>query len=267
MKTIRRLILAVLVLGQLTCLCRAQVADQPEPVKKTLRFPGVVADLENRSVDIEAEVCLNAGLLEFIACTKNTKEHESIVVVHARPMHIHTALLAIGVKNGNPGMSRRVEGDPPRWEEVPPSGGKVSLSLVIEGIGGDPMEFPISDFIKHSDLGGDKQEDNIHRDDDDPGARAFPNTFLFAGSRLYEDEQGQSQYMADVSGDVISISTFGDEVLCLPGFQSQDNANLSWEINPEMLPKVGTKVILRLRPQKSVKDDRLPDGPNSPRDE
>jgi hypothetical protein len=48
---------------------------------------------------------------------------------------------------------------------------------------------------------------------------------------------------------VISISTFGDELLCLPGIYTEANDALMWQANPDKLPKVGTKVTLRLRPQ------------------
>jgi hypothetical protein len=44
---------------------------------------------EEWCVDVEAKVCLREGLLELVACTKDTKEHESLVVVEAKPSHIH----------------------------------------------------------------------------------------------------------------------------------------------------------------------------------
>ena len=46
-----------------------------------LQMPGVHLNLEERTVDVEAEVCLHEGMLELIACTEGTKEHESIVVM------------------------------------------------------------------------------------------------------------------------------------------------------------------------------------------
>ena len=42
------------------------------------------------------------GLLELVVCTKNSKEHESIVVMNARPLQVHTALLLLGARPGTP---------------------------------------------------------------------------------------------------------------------------------------------------------------------
>jgi hypothetical protein len=47
---------------------------------------------------------------------------------------------------------------------------------------------------------------------------------------------------------VISIATFGDELLCLPEVHSQDNDALMWQVNATNLPAVGSNVTLRLRP-------------------
>ena len=77
----------------------------------------------------------------------------------------------------------------------------------------------------------------------------FPHTFLFAGSHLHEEGAGPRRYLADLSGNVISIATFGDEVLCLSEVHSRDNDALMWQIDATKLPKVGSKVTRRLRPQ------------------
>jgi hypothetical protein len=72
---------------------------------------------------------------------------------------------------------------------------------------------------------------------------------LFAGSQLVGDGPGPRKYLAGVSGNVISIATFGDELLCLPDVSGHDNGSLLWEIDATHLPAVGSKVTLRLRPQ------------------
>lgn len=78
----------------------------------------------------------------------------------------------------------------------------------------------------------------------------FPtNTFLFAGSHLMVNGPGPRKYLSDESGHVISIGTFGDELLCLAGVHSHQNGALEWQVNAAGLPSVGTKVTLRLRPK------------------
>jgi len=66
---------------------------------------------------------------------------------------------------------------------------------------------------------------------------------------LYGDGPGPRRYLSDDSGNVISLSTFGDEVLCLPEIHSHDNRALMWRVNAKALPAVGSGVTLRLRPQ------------------
>jgi len=88
-------------------------------------------------------------------------------------------------------------------------------------------------------------------------ANRFPtHTFLFAGSRLVDWEQGRQQYACDLSGNVISLSTFGDELLCLPGVHTQSNVALLWQVDPTHLPALGTKLTLRLRPQNGAQEKK-----------
>jgi hypothetical protein len=79
------------------------------------------------------------------------------------------------------------------------------------------------------------------------GGRRDPKTFLFAGSHFSEEKNMPGKYACEYSGNVISISTFGDELLCLPGIHGHANDELAWKVNAEKLPKVGTSLSLRLR--------------------
>ena len=81
-------------------------------------------------------------------------------------------------------------------------------------------------------------------------------TFLFAGSNLYGDGEGPKTYLADRSGSVISLTTFGDELLCLPEIYGHENHALLWELNSKHLPKIGAEIILRLRPQTNIKSPK-----------
>jgi hypothetical protein len=216
------------------------------------KLPGLVVNKEDRCVDIDATVCLMRGPLELIACTKGTKEHESIIAVEAKPIHIHTALLLLGVQAGNPAMRKPLDEKGTRWIDVPPRGGAVDVFLVVKDKDGKTVERPISDFIKHSDHGGQGMPTDNKGDKD---ADRFPtHTFLFAGSILHGDGEGPRRYLCDQSGHVISIATFGDEVLCLPEVHSSENGALMWSIDPTHLPALGTKIILRLRSQAKPAD-------------
>jgi hypothetical protein len=235
---------------------RADEVTPAQPARKPVKLPGLVVDFEKRCVDLEAKVCLEEGFLELIACTKGSKEYESIVAVSAKAIHIHTALLLLGVKNGNPAMRKQVGEEEKRWVDIPPRGDPIEVFLVMTNKNGKAIERPISDFVVRSGERVDKIEvavttalNKTEKRGDERKAR-LPHTFLFAGSSLRDNGPGPRQFLADLSGNVISIATFGDELLCLPFHQTQENDALMWQIKRKSLPKVGTEVTLRLRPKK-----------------
>lgn len=216
-----------------------QVSPQLRAALEKLDLPGVKINIDAWCVDVRSQVCLDNGLLELIACIKDTKEHESIIMVEAKPSHIHTALLLLGARPGHPARREFLDEDGDRFIDLPPRGGPIDVFLVIEG-----KETPISAFLRRAEdpyqavAGGEAGED-----------AAFPtHTFLFAGSVLIENEEGPRTYLCDIEGNVISLSTFGDELLCLPGVHSSMAGELIWEVAGEKLPKVGSEVTLRLRP-------------------
>ena len=231
-----------------------EVSPELRAALEKLKLPGVKINLEEWCVDVESSVCLESGTLELIACIKDSKEHESVVVVEAKPSHIHTALLLIGARAGNPAMRKPIDKEGMRFVDLPPRGGAIDVFLVLKDETGKEVEKPISAFLTRAEhYSGRPQDDEEEQD--------FPtHTFLFAGSILHGGEGEKPRiYVCDRSGNVISISTFGDELLCLPGIHAHANGALMWEIKPDSLPKVGTKVTLRLRPK--MKEE----GKSSPR--
>ena len=240
-------------------------ADEPvtnkqgsmKAARKPVKLPGMVVDyFEKRCVDLEGTICLEKGLLELIACTKGSKEHESIVAVSARAMHIHMGLLLLGANNGHPAMRKPVDEEKTRWVNVPPRGDSIDVFLVMANKDGKLIEKPISDFIVRSSGRVDEVDGTVIAAPDQTEKRGgeeetrLPHTFIFAGSHLRDNGPGPRQYLADLSGNVISIASFGDELLCLPFHQTQENGALMWQVKPGSLPKVGTKITLRLRPRK-----------------
>lgn len=211
-----------------------------EPVK----LPGIEVDPVGRCVTVESTVCLRKGTLELVACGKGGKMHESLVSVEARPLHLHTALLLLGMEPGNPAMMERVGDEKERWRHLPPSGDPVEVFLTWKEKSGETVERPVSDFIVRVRDGANRESAR---------EELLPtHTFLFAGSRLIDNESGPRTYLGDRNGNLISLATFGDELLCLPGVYSRDNQALLWEINTKALPAPETRVYLRLRPGKGV---------------
>ena len=222
-----------------------------KPALKNAKLPGIVINFQDRFVDVDSLVRLDEGTLELIACTKGSKEHESIVAIEAKAMHIHASLLLLGARPGNPAMQKPVNKEKTRWVHLEPAGDPVGVSLAFKDKKGKLVERPISDFVASSDGEFDKPKA------DEKKAR-FPDTFLFAGSLLIGDGAGRRKYMSDVNGNVISISTFGDELLCLPGIHGQQDGSLPWRVDATKLPKVGSKVMLRLRPKRRAASTTRP---------
>lgn len=226
-----------------------------------LKLPGVKINIDLWTVDVDSRLCLREGLLELIACTKDTKEHESIIVVDAKPSHIHTALLLLGARPGNPASRRMIDEQNARFVDLPPRGNPVDVFLVFKDDKGVETQHPISDFIIPSDYHNDSgvPGDNAEAEN----ARQFPkDPFLFAGSILLPAENGPRKYICDESGNVISISTFGDELLCMSGIYGQENTSLAWQVKGDKLPELNSKIILRLKPR--MKADPTPGATATP---
>lgn len=221
-----------------------------------LQMPGVKINLEEWSVDVDASVCEDFGLLEVIACLKDTRDHESVVRTEAKPSHIHTALLLLGAQPGSPAMRQMLEGDPPRFRNILPSGSPVGVYLVVKDDKGVATERPVNEFIIRSEnlydaVGQPVPEEKQKKEN-------FPShIFLFAGSILLPPEgDGPRRYLADTEGNIVSISTFGDEVLCMADIHEKANESLVWQADADLL-KAGP-VTLRLRPQRPEQAEKEP---------
>lgn len=199
---------------------------------QALNLPGITINAKQRYVDIEAIICLESGALEFVACAAGTKDHESIITVSAQPMHIHLALLLLGAKPGHPASSQLSESG--FWIDLPARGQAIKVSLLIDDGGGKEVEHPISQFI----VSNDSDKTQLPTDN-----------FVFAGSFLIPQETGPAVYQSDTSGHIISLSTFGDEIMGLSESHGHQNGSLMWQIDTSKIPFEETAVTLRLRPQ------------------
>ena len=225
--------------------------------RQHVKLPGMVIDLDQGWLDLEARICLDDSFLELVADSAGTGEHKSVVAVTAKPMHIHTALL-LGADNDRPTMRKPVNEDKTHWTDVPPHGGRVDVFLVTEPKKGNITERPISDFIVRSKYREDKVGGKLNpppqrsKSTETQKQQPLGPTFLFSGSQLRYNSDAPRQSVADVSGNVISIPTFADEVLCMPSQQSQDANSLIWHVK--------TNDLASPIPLRSIEDDRQGDG-------
>jgi hypothetical protein len=202
-------------------------------------FPGVavVRSADGRAiVELEARVCLEEGWLEQIACSAGSREHESLLVPRAWPSQIHGALLMAGFEPGAPGRWT-YEGDELTF--VAPTGSALDVFVRYATAGGPVIEEPVRLWIR-----------------DHQGHHEFPDDpWVFAGSRIATpppDVEGEEYFVADATGSVIGLVTFGDEVVGFSRVLADDAAVQppEWEADDEAMPPVGTPVTIILRAPK-----------------
>ena len=201
---------------------------------KVGRLPHVTFDVKKKQVRVEAEMLEVDAPLEFFCVLNNTSEHESVVRTAAKPSHIHTALLAIGLKPGRP----------MQWSEsqkkfLPPQGPPLHVSLEFAGKDGKTVTVPAYRCMR--DVKTKKE--------------MKPMSWVYAGSRVMED----GSFAADVTGYVISVVNFDLTLIDIPQIASSDNDTLEWERNPAVVPPGGTKVTMLIEP---AGDDGKKDKPD-----
>ncbi len=188
----------------------------------------LVVDRSERSVSVRGVVAIREGWLEQAVCTRGTRDHESLVVVDARPSAIHAALLLVAAVPGAPGRwSVRSDG---RLDLAPPHGTVIDVRVSWRDGAGAARSAPISDWIRAS------------------SPSAAP-TFVFAGSAPLT--RGPIPYAADASGSVVGLVTFGDELIA-NSVVVPDQAEVtepSMQACTEAMPTEGTPVTVIFRPR------------------
>jgi len=215
--------------------------DEPGPGLVEV-FPHVRIDRAAGVVEFDAYVPMviddpeQAVFLETIVCTRNSKEHETLVATDARPSNIHASLLLLGVEPGEPGSWKL--GEDGAVVHVAPRGPAVSIEFVwTDAQGVERRDDPVSWIV--SDATGERLPD---RD------------WVFAGSRVVEwtppgKDEPVEVYDADYSGTLVGLATFGTETLAWPAVLSHDSTveEPVWIVDAGKAPAVDTAVVVRLR--------------------
>ncbi len=181
---------------------------------------GVRIDWPTLTVEVDAEVALRDGPLELFACSPQTKEHESILVVPARPLHIFQAMGLIGL---NPGRPVTFDEKQDRWLE--PTGDPLELRIRYNDGRGVHIE-PSQRWVKLPKSSAS-----------DP---APVLNWVLAGSRTLPD----GRYLADLDGTIACLVDFESALITLGSRHSADNEELWLVANTNEIPPRGTKVTL-----------------------
>lgn len=197
-------------------------ADNLVKAKPVRAFaPGVRIDWKHQIVEVDARVVLRQGPLELLACSPQTREHESIFVVTARPIHVFQAMGLIGLEAGRP-----VRYDEPADRLVPAQGELLDIRIRWEEKLGRQT---VSARKLLLTLPGGRPPESLH--------------WVFAGSR----RMGEGGFGADLDGTVICVVDFDTAIISLRSLHSADNELLWLAANPDAIPPVGTLCTLLIR--------------------
>jgi hypothetical protein len=184
---------------------------------------GVRVDWPKLTVEVDAEVVLREGPLELFACSPKTREHESILSVSARPLHIYQALGLIGL---TPGKPLRFDEEAKRWEE--PRGDRLELR------------------VRYTDERGTHivaSEQWVSYAKGLNPARPTVLDWVFAGST----NQPDGRFAADADGTIACLVDFESALIALGSRHTADNADLWLIANTTQIPPRGTKCVLLIR--------------------
>lgn len=182
-----------------------------------------------KRVVMVGKIYLREGQLEMFACTRGTKEHESIVSVPVEANIVHSALLAAGAEPGKPAQFQP--------EYHPAYGTEIEVLVYWTDAFGHRRRARAQEWVKDAQTG-----------------RELAEPWVFAGSGFWVDPQnGQRHYLADM-GDLVCVSNFSTAMLDLPIESSDKAGQLQFQAYTERIPPVGTKVTLVLAPKAEKKE-------------
>jgi hypothetical protein len=225
--------------GSPTAEARPQEQTPPEPGLREV-FPHVRVDRAAGLVEFDGVVPIDAHdphtpivYLEVMVCIPDTKEHETLLMTHAKPSHVQAAMLLIGLEPGSPGRWF-VDGQG-RVQSVPPTGDPVRVTFVYED-NGEAVEVCPTRWVTDLDTGRPLT------------IEGGGPLFVFAGSRFVE-YGGEEFYDADWAGTLIGLTTFGGEVIAWREVLSHDSAvqEPAWIADNTRVPEQWTPVAVRIR--------------------
>jgi hypothetical protein len=215
---------------------QAAAPKLPPPEGATQLSPkfDVWVDAAKGVVIVDGRIALRRGMLEMFSCTRNTKEHESIVAADAQAFLVHAGLLRLGAEVGHP-----VQFMP---EFKPPTGTEIDIEVLWHDTEGKEHTAHAQDWIRDMKTG-----------------KAMTYPWVFAGSRFWTDPDNGRQYYQAEGGDFICVANFGTAMLDIPVKSSQSNDELEFEAFTDRIPPLGTLVRMFLKPKLEKKETKSDD--------
>jgi len=236
----------ITVIAMLTlCALAPGAARGGEPPPEELSaLRGIAIDLKAHRLTIEGRVCLDNGVLEYLAVVKGGKEYESVLALKCQPRGLHAALLLIGAVPGD--LDPRFAEDAALPDTVTPKGRAGSrVNIRVRWKQGDlSKEVPATSFL-------------LNRKTNQPPP---PMPWVFTGSYFIKDpDTGKEVYMADLDGSLVASFYDPTALLNLPAAAGNPyrGDRLGFALNPDTVPPVDTKVEVIFELAKAGEDEAL----------
>ena len=226
-----------------------------QPTPHTITLPGITVDLHTRELRIDGRVCIEQGILEYLAVAAGGKEYESVFSLNCRPSQLAAAMVIAGYEAGDLPLELRgdfVPGTEPAASQ--PDAGPNITSLPAEPaptMRSQPTRVTVAVDVLCADDSWQRRPIEsflIDRRTDRPPDRLV---WAFTGSFFHRDQAMPLEYfVADVEKSVIAL--WYDPTALLNLTQNVGNpyrsAAAGLQVNPAALPPRGTRVRLVLEP-------------------
>jgi hypothetical protein len=249
-------VLGLLFLSTVVCRLWAAPSDAEKIGEHRYRIGRLVVDTEPRSVRVPARVNMRRGVIEYLAVAAEGKLHESVLQVEAEPVHLHVALLLLGLEPERSGQW----GAPPR---VPPGGrvdggrgsGQSNGGIALPasplnggrgGPGGEEKGLPagsgVEVWVEWRDGGRARRARLEELAWDIPAKRPMPAVvWTFTGASVGGKGPARAEQRS-----VVATYRDPDAVLNNPLPTAADDT--VYKANERLIPAVGTPMTLVLRP-------------------
>lgn len=237
-------------------------AEDAEADPNVISLTGFTIDRKTLEVRMDATVCLEQGILEYVVCLPETFEHEAVFVTKARPELLHAALLLVGLT-----PQPMPAGLEELWWDraLKRTESRVSIDVEWE-FGGQTERAPLASMLRNRTADEFDPYDPYYGEQNAAAEQTqeeVEDAWVFAGSFFFTDRKtGKKIYAANAGGVLVGIWPNPSAVIQY-GKRSGNpyrGAGLGMEVNEEMVPKEGTKVKLVFFKHKPDKD-RPPDTP------
>ena len=198
--------------------------------------PLVRVDAAKQLVELDCMAVLETGFLEQYICLAGTRDHEALFVFEGRASEVHAAMLLAGFISQAPGAWQEVasesEAGAMQLKAIAPRGSELEIEVRLA----DGTSHPLEWFVRAAPIGT-------------PTSNTPPRRFIFGGSKFHRDRRtGVERYVADGSGSLVGLVTFGDETIgaleVIP--DSASAAQPMWEVWSERMPPMGSRVQVRI---------------------